>query len=213
MYYHSCPLKYVEYGKVFPHRDEDNWLLPTYEWLSNYCGYSPQIWLSRSTSCITGYRSSNALKKREKVIRNRKNTKIGNDSVLFGFENIQGFPLNYEVWSLVLHIIIGSDSDGKDISKTNKIITETLDQYAKWSKDDNSLEEDEVLASWDKNRDLDSLLKKHLFVEKDQVVVPSLNLKSAKKIICKNEKQKKKLRKMGFIEDRIIIKNLRYYGW
>jgi hypothetical protein len=30
----------------------------------------------------------------------------------------------------------------------------------------------------------------------------------AKKILCRNEKQKKALRKMGFIEDRIIIKNI-----
>jgi hypothetical protein len=30
-----------------------------------------------------------------------------------------------------------------------------------------------------------------VFIEKDQVVVPSLNLKAAKKIICRDEKQKK----------------------
>ena len=56
----------------------------------------------------------------------------------------------------------------------------------------------------------EEFLKKHLFVENDQVVVPSLNLKSAKEIFCKNEKQKKALRKMGFIEDRIKIKNIKY---
>jgi len=38
--------------------------------------------------------------------------------------------------------------------------------------------------------------------------VPSLNLKTAKRIICRNERQKKALRKKGFIEDRIEIRNM-----
>ena len=31
MYYHCRPLKYVEYGKVFPHPDPDPDFLPVYD--------------------------------------------------------------------------------------------------------------------------------------------------------------------------------------
>ena len=73
---------------------------------------------------------------------------------------------------------------------------------------------DEETRAWDNCKgDLDLFLKKYAFIEKDQVVVPSLNLKSAKQIICRDEKQKKKLRKMGFIEDRIVIKNIKQQKW
>ncbi len=42
----------------------------------------------------------------------------------------------------------------------------------------------------------------------DQVVVPKLNLKSAKEIWVRNDRQKKKLRRMGFIEDRIKVRRI-----
>jgi len=72
------------------------------------------------------------------------------------------------------------------------------------------LNEDPTSKSWlDCGQDLEKFLKKSLFVEVDQVIVPSLNLKAAKKIICRNEKQKKKLLKMGFVEDRVRIKNIK----
>ena len=38
MYYHCRPLKFVEYGKVFPHPDSDDLFLPAYRWLGHYCG-------------------------------------------------------------------------------------------------------------------------------------------------------------------------------
>jgi len=38
--------------------------------------------------------------------------------------------------------------------------------------------------------------------------VPSTNLKTAKRIICRNERQKKALRKKGFSEDRIEVRNM-----
>jgi hypothetical protein len=47
-----------------------------------------------------------------------------------------------------------------------------------------------------------------VFVERDQFVVPSLNLKTARRILCRNERQKKALRRMGFIEDRIEVRNM-----
>jgi len=43
-------------------------------------------------------------------------------------------------------------------------------------------------------------------VEHDRVVVPGLDLKAAKTVVCRSERQKKALRRMGFLEDRIEIR-------
>jgi hypothetical protein len=207
MYYHCRPLKYVEYSKVEPYKNEDNWLNPCYDWLGHHCGYSPQIWLSRSSSFITGYRSSSVMKKRKNVISKRKQSKINKDSVLFGFEDIKGFPVSYEHWCLFINDIMNHES----FQEQNESIKQTLDEIVGYYDGEiiDIRDMEQEISDWlDANRDLDVYLKKYVFVEKDQVVVPSLNLKSAKKILCRNEKQKKKLRKMGFIEDRIYIKNL-----
>ena len=211
MYYHCRPLKYVTYGKVFPYKGEDSWLMPCYKWLGNYCGYAPQIWLSRSTSDITGFRVFNALKKRKSVISKRSETKIRNDSVLFGFENIKGFPVDYDFWCSLLNDLMNIKAT--NIEEVNKALIKRLDQSVVWAKKEDYFDEDEFSKGWDETRDLDVFLKKYLFIEKDQVVVPALNLKSAKKIICRDERQKKKLRKMGFIEDRIHIKNLKAWSF
>lgn len=206
MYYHCRPLKYVEYGKVVPYKEKDSWLMPAYDWLGYYCGYSPQIWLSRSTSRITGFKDGDVVIKKQKNVIGRKSiAKINNNSVLFGFENIKGFPVEYELWCILLNTLINIDSGSKE--KINEILEEKLNLFYEWAEQDNDLDEDNFLKDWHKMQNFDLYLKKYLFVEKNQVVVPSLNLKAAKKIICKNEKQKKKLRHMGFIEDRITIKN------
>lgn len=68
-------------------------------------------------------------------------------------------------------------------------------------------------ATWRRTSDLQEVLSGHLFVENDQVVVPSLNLKSAKRVLCRNERQKRALRQLGFIEDRIRILNLSQRQW
>ena len=186
MYYHCRELKYVLYAKVFPPpRDSlDKDYLPAYQWLGQYCGFSPQIWLSRSTRKITG-------------MRNRP------DNILFGFENVQGFPVRYDVWCHLLNPLINGMRDNKPIEQ---YLRESLEDALK---EDDEL--DEVLKGWQKSRSLDEFLQRNLFVEHDQVVVPSLNLRSAKKIICRTERQKKTLRKMGFIEDRVEVRNLHIF--
>ena len=50
-------------------------------------------------------------------------------------------------------------------------------------------------------------MQQFLLSKEDQVVVPKLNLKSAKRIFVRSERQKKQLRKLGFIEDRIEFRN------
>lgn len=193
MYYHCRDLKHVIYGKVYPyrHEDDDEFFSRAYDWLGHHCGYSPQVWLSRSLSCITGFR------------RNAKN------NILFGFENIKGFPLRYSPWEFIMMAACKFkefEKQNKEICRYNDDIIRDLMEYKE--------ELDDDLKAWMKcERNLDRYLKEHVFVLEDQVVVPSLNLKSAKKIICRNEKQKKALRKMGFIEDRIKIKNVKKWTY
>ena len=207
MYYHCRPIKYVHYGKIEPPpaKTYDDWDSRMYGWLGHYCGFYPQIWLSRSRSGITGYRSDEMLKKNKFAKCNRSNAKISNDSVLFGFDIIKGFPLSYNHWEIVMNSVVNIEG----LEAQNKAIEDSLNSILGYYKEDNEEPEDEI-ADWVKaGCNLDVFLRDYLFQEVDQVVVPSLNLKSAKKIICHNEKQKKKLRKMGFIEDRIFIKNLK----
>ena len=211
MYYHCRQMKYVEYDKVYPAPIEtfdDDWFLNIYKWLGHYCGFCPQIWLSRSRSSITGHRNSNTLKKRKNVIAKRQESKTNNDSVLFGFDIIRGFPVSYNYWEMIM----GSVADGENFEKQNQKIEEYLNIILGYYKEDNEEPDFKELRDWVASGcDLDVYLRDYVFKELDQVVVPSLNLKSAKKIICQNEKQKKTLRKMGFIDDRIQIKNLKKY--
>jgi len=205
MYYHCRPLKYVEYGKVYPPPLETikDYMETAYKWLGHYCGYYPQIWLSRSHLSITGYKINGLLKKRQYVIRKRQETKVHQDSVLFGFDIIKGFPVSYRYWELIMMFVL----NGKNIEEQNKKIVFEMNDIMRDMKED---ELDPESIAWKScHGDFNLFLNKYLFVEEDQVVVPSLNLKAAKQIICKDEYQKKKLRKMGFIEDRIKIKNFK----
>lgn len=120
------------------------------------------------------------------------------ENILFGFENIPGFPVSYDHWCFMLGELQQGVSD-KSIAKYFK------DIIGDAKKDGEEL--DGELRDWEDSLNLDDYLKRYLFIERDQVVVPSLNLKAAKKIICRNEQQKKKLRQRGFIEDGIRIQN------
>jgi hypothetical protein len=144
------------------------------------CGYYRQIWLSRSSSSITGF-------------KNKKN-KCNKNDILFEFENIKGFSVDYELWHYALSALIGYD-DNLSFEDLNLRVEDYVNNVCEQGYDDGF-------------KNYDDFIEK-LFTKSDQVVLPSLNLKSAKKVICRNEKDKKKLRKMGFIEDRIKIKNIK----
>jgi len=215
MYQHCIALKYARYGNIKPYGDEDNWLLPAYTWLGFHCGYCPQIWLARGSSAITGFRSKSLLKKSKFINRNRREAKISANNILFEFDvlpNKSVFPVDYDLWCFILSSLANTkpNSSKQDFDKN---VRETLDYFLK--EEITSKEKGEEISDcdyiWDWGNfdgDIDAYMKKYLFVENDQIVVPSLNLKTAKRIICRNEKQKKKLRKIGFIEDRIKIKNV-----
>jgi hypothetical protein len=193
-------MKFVKYGKVCPAPTEvveDKWLNTSYRWLGYYCGYYPQVWLSRSQNSRTGFRSKYSAE---------------NDAVMFGFESIKGFPLDFDTWSCtILNSLIDRTETDKD--SLDQFIFDHLDSHVRncqrWG-DPLSPE----LKFWNESdKDIQDYLNKYLFVENNQVVVPSLNLKSAKRIVCRNERQKKKLKKMGFIDDRIFIRNVKTWQY
>jgi hypothetical protein len=129
------------------------------------------------------------------------------DDVLFGFENIRGFPVDYEMWHIVLNCGVTAGGEFQP-DQVAAMMCKTLDRYADFDRDDWGSGSDlPYLEDWTVDRDLQRWLTKWLFVKHDQVVVPALNLKAAKVIFCRNERHKKKLRRMGFIEDRIRISN------
>jgi hypothetical protein len=93
----------------------------------------------------------------------------------------------------------------KSLDEANKAVQVHLDRRAS----DPDLREEPISLDWRETGDVQHVLSKHLFVKYDQVVVPNLNLKAAKLVICRNEYQKKALRRMGFIEDRLVIRGLK----
>src|SRR3989344_1448010 len=137
MYYHCRELKYVMYGKVFPTpiKDLDKNYSPAYQWLGQYCGFFPQIWLSRSMSKITGVRNSS-------------------QNILFCFEHIQGFSVSYEHWCFMLGQLYQDTSK----SSITKYFTEIISDMKSAGE-----ELDDVLKDWEKSRNLDDYLHRYIF--------------------------------------------------
>lgn len=213
MYYHCRPLDYVTYGTVQPHDDPGNCNRPAYEWLGRFCGYCPQIWLSRADIAMTGYRNDHRRWNVPGRLRRREE-----NSVLFGFPTIVGFPVEYQFWCTYAMNTVASAIER--LRQAGSFSWTEVDRSLVASLDDDLHTElaecGGVLSpelhccqiAWQRERpNLDVFLRRHVFVEGGQYVVPSLNLRSAQRILCRNERQKKTLRQMGFIEDRIEIRN------
>ena len=205
MYYHTLPLKYVVYGTIRPHDDPANPHRAAYEWLGHHCGYCPQVWLSRGDISMTGYRY-----RVNPIGISGSEQRAERDSVLFGFDLVHGFPINYEFWWL---FVLNAALNLPTVSKTevDQWLVEKLDWWLAESTSEHGAALDPVVHRWEiawreDRPNLTEFLRRHVFVERDQVVVTSLNLKTAKRILCRNERQKKLLRRMGFIEDRIEIR-------
>lgn len=207
MYYHCLALKYVEYGTILPFDDTTNFNRPAYEWLGRYCGYCPQIWLSRADIGMTGYRR--APQPRSAGGRRRR---VRQDNILFGFDQVHGFPIDYEFWwRFAMNAALNwqpwypLDIDGMLVQRLDWSLEFAVEEYG------DTLDPGfcRLEIGWREERpNLAEFLRKHAFVERDQFVVPSLNLKTAKRILCRNERQKKELRNMGFLEDRIEVRNM-----
>lgn len=195
MYYHCTELKYVQYGKIHPAPEDacDDHFIHAYRWLGHYCGYCPQIWLARCNMGMTGFRSRRAPK---------------DDCVLFGFDTVVGaFPVDYDLWHFFLSFA-GMYPEDKPDDLAARVFSHvlTLDMECLRGDPQHDLlsRGAETVEEW---------LKSGVFQSEDHFVLPNINLKSAKQIICRNERQKKKLRRKGFIEDRIKIKNVSTYDW
>lgn len=109
MLYHYINIKYVQYGTIEPHFDEDNFLNVSYKWLSFYCGYFPQIWLSRSDINMTGWRLYYFRVKNKWIQENKNN-------VLFGFDEhkINGkFYVDMNQWGMIINSIDNFTNEDK----------------------------------------------------------------------------------------------------
>jgi hypothetical protein len=201
MFWHTLGLRHVRYGKVepAPWSAVDPRMRPVYEWLGQQVGFSPQIWLSRSQRCLSAFRE-------------RK------DDVCFGFNIMPGaVPLDYGVWCDILHPLMrahglkpGSGPPSDASQSADGLIEDSFDDLVSFLKEEGwfPCQREPHWNHWDAHHDLQALLERYLFVLNDQVVVPRLNLKSAKEIWVRNDRQKKKLRRMGFIEDRIKVRRI-----
>lgn len=192
MYYHYREIGHVKYGKVGPPPLEvlDPYFSAAYRWLGQFCGFHPQVWLSRSRSWMTGYRTQDL------------NKAAPGDGILFGFESVQGFPVSYDVWCELINVLGCTTT----LEEANQAVLAHLE----WRASDPELCQEPLSVSWLETQNVGKVLSAHLFVKHDQVVVPSLNLKVAKRIVCRNERQKKELRHMGFLEDRVEIRGRRH---
>ena len=182
MFYHQRSIKYVRYGKVHPPEIEGDDFSIAYQWLGQYCCFVPQIWLSRSMRGITGFNSRPDL-----------------DLVLFGFRDVHGFDVDYKLWCELLNLFLNISS----VEDVNEALQSEFEERA--SLFESNGDSDMVHEVWQKTRSVDKILRKCLFAESDQVVVPALNLAVAKVIFCRTDSHKKMLRKMGFFEGRIKV--------
>lgn len=201
MFWHVRELRFVRYGRVEPPSESavDAGLREAYRWLGSRCGYAPQLWLTRARRRLTTSRTSSP-RRRQRL-------------VAFGFEGIQGFPVAFEPWCLAIEAL--ADPTCRDLAHEERLriyLDEAAAEAAAQAEEDYEEHEDEwraLLAAWRAQPDLEAWLAGHLFREHDQVVLPALNLKAAKEIVVRSERDKSELRRLGFYEDRIEVRKLR----
>ena len=207
MYYHSRELRHVEYGKVGPPPVEaiDPDFLQAYRWLACRCGFFPQVWLTRGSSRDTGFRDAYKGPFRKSGLAPRRRQP---SDILFGFDIVKGFPVDMDLWCMLLNTFLNA---GPFVSReeSDRLLAADLDGFLRYCHENDCIDEVPAMRDWEADRHLGRFLKRRLFVEGGQVVVPALNLKAAKRVVCRNERQRRALRRMGFIEDRIEIRNVK----
>ena len=134
--------------------------------------------------------------------------------VLFGFDTIVGFPVDYDAWHWIIGVADWYEKEHGRIA--DRVSARRFEEWF-WADHAKSDKRDAAECPEDKAwlltynyAFMDDWLARCLFVERDQVVVPSLNLKAAKQVFCQDERTKGELRKMGFIEDRIRVRNFHH---
>jgi hypothetical protein len=161
--------------------------------LGQHTGYAPQVWFARGSRTITDYRSEV-------------------DSALFGFDILPGaVALAYDPWCEVISAL--SDPSGEaSLAELDQQLVHSLDGVLRFIREQ-EYEMNAEYRDWENHRDLPRWLERVLFVADDQYVLPQVNLKAAKEIWVRNERQKKRLRRLGFIEDRIKIRRVPKGAW
>lgn len=112
--------------------------------------------------------------------------------VLFGFNKVRGFPVKYDMWMVLLGTLINLDTDNF------RFIDERLVEGL------NTLEEQGELT-WSDCKTLDRFLKQRVFVDRDQFVVKSLDLRKSQLILCNDEAQRAIVSKKGFPSSRVKV--------
>lgn len=149
MYQHARKLRHIHYGKVYGFIDSTDYFNSAYRWPGHYCGFYPQVWFARGRSQITGFRDQKG-------------------DVLFEFDYIKGFGINYNEWFWVLNAIYGHEGNFDLLEgKVKKYIEDLIQEEIK----EGILGEDRAIRAFN----FEEWKEKYLFYEYDQVVVPSLN--------------------------------------
>ena len=113
--------------------------------------------------------------------------------------------MDYSQWENLLFCLLDNNFNNLNLNDLDNKVKENFDKINLDEDKNNFIGNERTFHS----KNYEDWKDNYLFVENDQVVISKLNLKIAKEIICRDELQKKKLRKMGFIEDRIKIMNIK----
>lgn len=189
--YHRCmELEHIVFGEIVPRRDfEKHDFQYALDWLENEVGFYPLFLGFGETEDdigITGYqnqwrvRISSTFKDGKISGEYRKKCEFPNH-VLFSFDELEGVFLDYDYWHIVL----------------NSTGTEITEQEKRWI----------FKYSWDKNK---WKRKARTNPGTVQFVVPRLDLRTSKRIFCRNNRTRNLLEEMGF--NNVEVKRIKVDG-
>jgi len=173
MHFYAGDLEEISYGWIRGHCKKGSYYETAYKWLAQYCKFFPPIFLSSDQNKLSGYTQTC-------------------DKILFGFKNLNGFPVKYDEWVRIVGILINLDTN--NFRFIDERLVEGLKELAKIGE-----------ICLEPHTNLDSYLKGKVFVEYDQFVVESLDLRRSCVIVCFNEIQKSALVRKGFQSSQIKI--------
>lgn len=173
MNFYAGEVEEISYGWVRGSCKKGGYYETAYKWLSQYSKFFPPIFLSSDQNKLSGY-------------DNKSN------KVLFGFRNLNGFPVKYDEWLRIVGILINLDTN--NFRYIDEKLMEGLMELSKTGE-----------IKIEPHVNLDSYLKSKVFVEFDQFVVGSLDLRKSSVIVCYNEIQKTALARKGFPVSQIKV--------
>jgi hypothetical protein len=186
-YHHIVPFHRVKYDVIVPVREysDDQWFIPAYEWLHDRLGFWPlfvAVGIPSDVS-MTGYQS-NWRRFLGGTFQGKRYNKIyvkkgeAPNYVLFSFRHVEGVFTDYMSW----HFVLGARGNRPQEDVTDN---ECRQLFKK---------------SWPRSRWLHKARKERSEV---QLIAPSLDLRTACRIWCRNKATKKALEKMGFRNVRV----------